>query len=111
MLESIEGPLSLDYDRGMSNYFNPGSPRFRRGVILLSAYACSFAGAHVVMADFGKQEHVFSGVQRFLIPRIDQLFGVTESEIKNYVAPVREKTEQFIRLKKVDKKAQPPAST
>ena len=94
----------------MANYFNPGSPRFRRGVILLSAYACSFAGAHVLMADFGKQEHVFSPVQRFLVPQIDQLLNVSEDDIKNYVATPRDKdAKPFIRLKKVDTKSQPPS--
>ena len=92
----------------MSNYFNPGSPRFRRGVIVLSAWACSFVGAHVVMADFGKQEHVFSGLQRFVKPRIDNLFGVTDDEVRNYIAPEREKQEPWIRLKKVEKKDPSP---
>ena len=97
----------------MSHYFNPGSPRFRRGVIVLSAWACTFVGAHVVMADFGKQEHVFSGIQRLLVPRIDQLLGVTEEEIRQYKAPEREKAERWLELKKVDRKKQqpPPAST
>jgi hypothetical protein len=94
----------------MSNYFNPGSPRFRRGVIILSAYACTFVGGHVIMADFGKQEHVFSSLQRFVIPRINSLFGVTEDEIKNYVAPVAEPTEPFLSLKKPGDDPHPPRS-
>ncbi len=84
------------------NFFNPGSPRFRRGVMLLSVYACTFVGAHVVMGDFGKQEHVFTPVQKWILPRIDALFGITEEEIKNFVEEVP-KTEQWLTLKKSDK--------
>jgi len=47
----------------MSNYFNPANPRFRRGIMLISVYICSFAGVQIVLfSDFGSQEHVFSPV-------------------------------------------------
>jgi hypothetical protein len=47
----------------MSNFFNPGSPRFRRGTIILSTAMMGFAGAHIIMADFGSQKHVFTDLQ------------------------------------------------
>ena len=50
--------------------------------MLLSVYACTFVGAHVIMGDFGKQEHVFTPMQRWVIPRMDAVFGITEEEIK-----------------------------
>jgi hypothetical protein len=66
----------------MSSFFNPASPRFRRGVQLLSIYSCTLVAAHVVIADFGTQEHIFSPIQRVLFPRIDAYFGITEDEIR-----------------------------
>jgi hypothetical protein len=65
----------------MSNFFNPANPRFRRGVHIISIYACTFVGAGVLIGDFGTQEHVFSPAQRFLVPRIDKYFAVTKEEL------------------------------
>jgi hypothetical protein len=84
------------------NVFNPGSPRFRRGVVVLSTVACTFAGAHVVMADFGSQRHIFTEVQAWVIPKVDALFGVTQSEIDAFKEPVAEKQEPWLQLKKGD---------
>jgi hypothetical protein len=61
----------------MSNAFNPANPRYRRGVELLSCVLCTGIGAHVMMADFGTQEHVFSPLHRYVIPKLDLFFNVT----------------------------------
>ncbi len=42
--------------------FDPSNPRFRRSVMAFSVLACTLAGFHVVMIDYGKQEHVFTPV-------------------------------------------------
>ena len=65
----------------MATFFNPANPRFRRGVMLLSTVSCTVVAVHIVMADFGSQEHVFSPVQRYLIPRIDAFFDITQADI------------------------------
>ncbi len=85
----------------MASFFNPGNPRYRRGTVIVSTFLMTFVGAHVVMGDFGSQKHVFSDVQAWIIPRIDAAFGVTIEEIHRYVETPKEKTEQWIRLKKV----------
>jgi len=66
----------------MANFFNPASPYFRRGVFILSVYATTLVGGQLLLADYGTQEHVFSPVQRFLVPKIDDFFGVADEEIK-----------------------------
>ena len=87
----------------MSYFFNPGSPRFRRGAKLVSAFACMIVGSHVVLSDFGKQDHVFSHFQRATLPEIDKVFGITEEEIKNYSPAKGEKSVQWLQLKKKEK--------
>ena len=71
--------------------------------MLLSVYACTFVGMHVVMGDFGKQEHVFTPVQRWVLPRVDALFGITEEEIKNFIEEEVPKPEQWLTLKKTER--------
>ena len=67
----------------MSSFFNPTNPRFRRGVNLLSIYSCTAVGFHMLfLADFGSQEHVFSPIQRYTLPFIDNFFEVSESDFK-----------------------------
>jgi hypothetical protein len=62
-------------------WFYPGAPRFQRGVMLLTVTACTFVGAHVIMGDFGTQKHVFTSVQAWIVPRVDEYYNVTEKEI------------------------------
>ena len=62
-------------------FFNPGNPRYRRGVFLFSVVASSLCGAHIVLADFGAQDHVFTPIQKYLIPKIDSFFGLTVEDI------------------------------
>ena len=62
--------------------FYPGSAKYQRAVILLSGFACSFVGVNVVLGDFGTQKHVFSSMQAFVLPRVDEFFGVTSTEIE-----------------------------
>lgn len=38
----------------------------------------------VLAADFGSQENCFSPARRFLYPRIDHFFGITEEEVDQY---------------------------
>lgn len=65
----------------MSNYFNPGSPKFRRGVFLSSVYACSILAGSMLMADYGSQEHVFSPIQRYIYKKGDTFFDVKRDEL------------------------------
>ena len=44
------------------NFFNPGNPRWQRGVKVLSIALSTVVGTNILLADFGKQEHVFSPV-------------------------------------------------
>ena len=62
-------------------FFHPNVPRYRRGVVLLSAFTCTLVGVHVVMGDFGTQKHIFTGVQAHITPVVDKFFGVTPSEL------------------------------
>ena len=72
--------------------------------MLFSVYACTFVGVHVVMGDFGSQEHVFTPVQKWVLPRVDALLGITEDDIKNFVEEEVPKTEQWLTLKKPEDK-------
>ena len=62
-------------------WFYPDNPRFQRGVMLFTVAACTFVGAHVVMSDFGTQKHVFTSVQAWVVPRVDEYFGLTPQEL------------------------------
>jgi len=84
----------------MASFFNPGSPRFRRGTIIVSTAAMAFAGTHVIMGDFGSQKHVFTDLQNWMIPQVDKAFGVDKMTVLNYVEPEVDKTEQWLRLSK-----------
>lgn len=65
----------------MSNFFNPGSAKFRRGVFLTSVYACTVVAAHVIMGDFGTQKHVFTPIQSYVTSKIDSFYGITAEEL------------------------------
>ena len=73
----------------MSLFLNPANPRYRRATVLMTYVSCTFIGVHIVLSDFGTQEHIFSPVQRFLIPKIDSLFGVDEKICKEIVTAYR----------------------
>lgn len=49
---------------------------------MLSTFLCTVTGSHVIMADFGSQEHVFSPIQRYVIIKADAFFEVTGDELK-----------------------------
>jgi hypothetical protein len=57
----------------MSIFFHPNNPKYRRGVKLLSIYACAFVSLNIILADFGPQEHVFTDVKICY----SQLFNIT----------------------------------
>ena len=65
----------------MSNYFNPGSAKYRRGVWLTSVYACSLVAVQMLMTDWGSQEHVFTPVQKFINKQGDAFFDVKHDEL------------------------------
>lgn len=65
----------------MSNFFNPGSPKFRRGVFLLSVYSCSLLSVHMIMADYGTQDHVFTPLQAYINRKMDKFFNVTHEDL------------------------------
>ena len=54
---------------------------YRRSVVLLSTYLCTVTGCHVIMADFGSQEHCFSPVQRYITAKADAFFEITEDDL------------------------------
>lgn len=67
---------------------NPGNPRYRRGIHLLSFYSCTvvlFVG--LFLQDFGPHEHGFSQLRRYTYPYIDKFFNVKERDIDNYKKP------------------------
>lgn len=37
------------------------------------------------MQDFGKQEHVFTSYQKFIIGLIDRYYGVTEADVNDLI--------------------------
>ena len=63
------------------NFFNPTNPMYRRSVVLLSTYVCTVTGCHVIMADFGSQEHCFSPLQRYITAKTDAFFEITEDDL------------------------------
>ena len=65
--------------------FHPGNPRFRRFVKIVSVVSTSMVGfLCVIAADFGSQENCFSPIRRYMNPRIDHFFGVTEEDVDKY---------------------------
>lgn len=50
-------------------------------MVILSWVACTATGLHVLMGDFGTQRHIFTPIQQYLIPKIDESFGITMAEI------------------------------
>jgi len=61
--------------------FNPGSPSYKKKVFLASIYLCVFVGFTTSMSDFGKQEHVLTGYQRYIIRTLDRYYKVTDAEL------------------------------
>ena len=62
--------------------FYPNSPRYQRGVFLASIYMCVIASTTVSMSDYGRQEHVLTGWQKFVNRNIDNYFGIDEKYLK-----------------------------
>jgi hypothetical protein len=77
------------------NFFNPSNPMYRRSVVLLSTFLCTVTGSHVIMADFGSQEHVFSPIQRYVIVKADTFFEVSEDELKEAQRRRNEKNDEM----------------
>eukprot|EP01031_Cornospumella_fuschlensis_P041507 gene41507-50651_t len=75
----------------MGNFFNPGDAKYRRKVQVVSFYACSLVAGHAFMMDYGKQEHLFSPIQRFAIQKIDKMYGVSQEEIDQAILDGRKK--------------------
>lgn len=65
----------------MGNVFRPGDPRYTRKVKVISVYACAIVGIQTIMADHGKQEHVFTPVQSFINKKGDKFFKITDEEL------------------------------
>jgi len=82
----------------MSGWFNPANPRFRRGVVLTSVVVCTLTTFQIVLADFGSQEHVLSPVQRIIIPKIDEFFGVTANDLKFDESTKEQQKKEFIKV-------------
>lgn len=69
----------------MGNIFRPGDPRYTRKVKVISIYACTIVGIQTVMADHGRQEHVFTPLQSFINKKGDTFYKITDEELA--VAP------------------------
>jgi hypothetical protein len=68
---------------------------YRRSVVLLSTFLCTVTGSHVIMADFGSQEHVFSPIQRYVIAKADAFFEVSVDELKEAQRRREEKNDEM----------------
>ena len=62
--------------------FNPGSQSYKKKVFLASVYLCVFVGFTTSMSDFGKQEHVLTGYQNYIIRTLDRYYKVTDVELE-----------------------------
>lgn len=71
----------------MGNFFNPGDARYRRLVTITSIYASVAVAAHTIMIDFGKQEHIFTDIQRYLTKKVDNYYGITDEDVKRLPTP------------------------
>lgn len=80
-------------------FFHPENPKFRRGIVILSTITCTFVGMHVVMGDFGTQKHVFTPVQAYIIPKVDEFFGIDSAELARAMVERRSKREAEIKDK------------
>ena len=69
----------------MGNFFNPGDAKYRRKVQVFSFYACSLVAAHALMMDYGKQEHLFSPIQRYIIKNMDAMYEIKPEEIEKAI--------------------------
>lgn len=65
----------------MINFFNPGSPKFCRGVYLLSVYSCTLVGMFSVMIDFGPKAHCFTPLQNYINTKVDKFYQITPDEL------------------------------
>jgi len=52
------------------------------------------------MSDFGTQRHVFTPVQQFLVPKIDQFFGIAEHELTEKRVEVQRDNKPWLTINK-----------
>eukprot|EP01039_Chlorochromonas_danica_P003393 gene3393-3718_t len=69
----------------MGNFFNPGDVIYRRKVRAASIYACCFVAGQSIMMDYGKQEHVFTPIQKYVFKKIDNFFDVKPEELDRII--------------------------
>jgi hypothetical protein len=63
-------------------FFYPFSAKWRRGTDVLTMAMVTIATVHIsIMFNFGKHEHVFSPLRRYVIPKIDAYFKVSPEEL------------------------------
>lgn len=91
----------------MSNFFNPGSPKFRRGIFLLSVYSCSLLGVHMIMADYGTQGHVFTPLQAYINRKVDTFFKITYNDLygNNVRSSSGQNSKPVFAMKRIDTKS------
>jgi hypothetical protein len=68
-----------------NNLFRPGESKYRRSVHSLSIYASAFVLTGTIFMDYGKQEHLYSALQRYTFKKVDDYFHVTEEDLQNTV--------------------------
>lgn len=61
--------------------FNPISQSYNKKVFLTSVYLCVFVGFTTSMSDFGKQDHVLTSYQKYMIRTIDRYYKITDAEV------------------------------
>jgi len=87
----------------MLNFFNPGDPKFCRGVFLLSAYSCTLVGSYSVMIDFGPRAHCFTPIQKYINNKVDKFYQITPAELAQSNITKESKFTVSIKTIKIDK--------
>jgi hypothetical protein len=84
----------------MINFFNPGNPKFCRGVYLLSVYSCTLVGMVSVMIDFGPKAHCFTPLQNYINTKVDKFYQITPDELAQ--SNMKKDSKRMFSIKTVD---------
>lgn len=87
----------------MTGFFNPESPKYRRGVFVSSVYLCTIVAWSMLTSDWGTQDHVFTPIQAYINKKGDKFFNVTQEELTGKtIAQVAEPKKPLFRMHRVD---------
>lgn len=83
--------------------FYPLNPRWNRSVDVICGISMVFCLSYgILINDFGPQEHIFSTPRRYLLPKVDSFFGLTEQQIIDM--KIDENAENYIKTFSKDKR-------